>query len=319
MQPDAGHFPRAPRFSAGDASIAITGKWPDLNLVSRLINFTDTGSSTGTNATTAVSILSVIGPTANGGMVLAPKAQGPLMLTVPDGANPGGNARGLRAVDLSRNRSGPANVASGTDSFSAGTDNLVSGTGAAGIGTGLTVSNTSGFAAGASHANAAAYGTALGRAASNRAIVGTVVLSAGSVSTTGDRQTVIFQGKCQTVDAATPAVLTADNGAANATNTWVLANNSCHAFIAVLTGRRTTGDMAAWKIEGSVNRIATAGTTTVSAAAPVSLGNIGTGATTVFSVAANLVNGSIEFSVVGFAAATTGQWTLTVFGPETVG
>lgn len=327
MQPDAGHFPRSPRILGNPGvpatgGVSITGKWPDLTINATLVNWIEGLNTAAPNATIPVHSFTPRTIATNADYAAVPTNNGAFLLAIPDNTAAGGNKRGLRAVDLSRNRSANTAVAAATDSFAAGTDITIgaSATGGVGLGTGISVTAVSGFAAGQGHSNDAQYGTALGRTTANRGITGTLVFSSGAVSTNGDRQGVIFHGKCQTNDATTPVILTANNGAASVSNTWVLANNSCLAFVAYLTGRRATGDYATWKLEGSAARVATAGTTTVSVTgAAVSLGNIGTGATTTFTAAANLVNGSIEFSVTGFAAATTGQWSVIVISPEEVG
>jgi len=65
-----------------------------------------------------------VDPATNSALVLTPKGTGAFILgPKPDGTTAGGVARGARAVDLSMQRSNPAFVASGTDSFVCGVTN----------------------------------------------------------------------------------------------------------------------------------------------------------------------------------------------------
>ena len=69
-----------------------------------------------------------VDPATNSAIVITPKGTGAFILgPKPDGANSGGTARGLRAVDLQMVRANPGFVASGTDSFVCGANNTAAG------------------------------------------------------------------------------------------------------------------------------------------------------------------------------------------------
>lgn len=275
------------------------------------------------NATIPVHWLAPNTGATNADIAIVPRGNGAFMLSIPDNnTSPGGNKRGLRAVDLSRNRSANTAVAAATDSFAAGTDITIAttATGACGLGTGLTLNGVSSFATGQGGIADGDYSTALGRASRSRGVVGAVTGSSGSSSTTGDRQWVIFSARCLTADAATTVVLTTNAGAPSVTNTWALANNSCATFVAYITGRSGTAGAASWKVEGLVYKDG-AGTTVVvlDAASPRLMASRGTGSATTATVAANVANDTPEMRVTGFAPATNGSWFGILILTEVVG
>jgi hypothetical protein len=85
----------------------------------------------------------------NSALVLTPKGSGAFILgRKPDGTAVGGNARGARAVDLQTSRTAAAQVASGSESFTAGTACLASGIYSVAIGRSNTSSGTASVALG---------------------------------------------------------------------------------------------------------------------------------------------------------------------------
>jgi hypothetical protein len=89
------------------------------------INIEDASTTTQNN----VAITNQHSGQTNSALVLTPKGTGQFILgPAPTGTTSTGNARGSRAVDLQLSRLAAAEVASGTESFAAGTRNTASGT-----------------------------------------------------------------------------------------------------------------------------------------------------------------------------------------------
>lgn len=86
----------------------------------------------------------------NSALVLTPKGTGAFILgPKPDGTATGGNARGANATDLQTGtRSAATRVASGANSFAAGTNNTASGAQSVAFGSGCTASNSWTFSCG---------------------------------------------------------------------------------------------------------------------------------------------------------------------------
>jgi len=70
-----------------------------------------------TTSTATTASLTATSPATNVGVAIAPKGTGAFMLQVPDGTTTGGNARGIRAIDLQTDRNNAAQVASGARSI----------------------------------------------------------------------------------------------------------------------------------------------------------------------------------------------------------
>jgi hypothetical protein len=95
------------------------------------INIEDADTTTQAN----VAITNQHAGQTNSALVLTPKGTGAFILgPKPDGTSTGGNARGARAVDLSRNRFFGNMVASGADSFNVGIYGTASGVASAVVG-----------------------------------------------------------------------------------------------------------------------------------------------------------------------------------------
>jgi hypothetical protein len=92
-----------------------------------LTTFVEAENSAAPNATVPVDSLSASGAATNIDVAIVPKGTGAILAAIPDNAVTGGNKRGQYAVDLSINRVGAANVASGANSFNAGTNSRASG------------------------------------------------------------------------------------------------------------------------------------------------------------------------------------------------
>jgi hypothetical protein len=92
-----------------------------------LTEFTEAETTAAPNATVAVNSLTPVAGTTNADFAIVPKGTGAILAAIPDNAVTGGNKRGQYAVDLSINRVGAANVASGANSFNAGTNSRASG------------------------------------------------------------------------------------------------------------------------------------------------------------------------------------------------
>ena len=92
-----------------------------------LTYFTEAQSTAAPNATVNVDSLTAVASTTDADFAIIPKGTGAILAAIPDNAVTGGNKRGQYAVDLSINRVGAANVASGANSFNAGTNSRASG------------------------------------------------------------------------------------------------------------------------------------------------------------------------------------------------
>jgi hypothetical protein len=78
----------------------------------------------------------------NSALVLSPKGTGALLAQKPDGGINGGAARGINAVDLQFLRSASSEVASGANSFTAGSRNTASGSSSFAGGNGMVASSS---------------------------------------------------------------------------------------------------------------------------------------------------------------------------------
>lgn len=117
-----------------------------------LTNITETLVTSAPNATVNAERLAVTGGTTNVNLVLTPKGTGGFILGgAPDGAATDGNIIGARAVDLQITHGLATRVASGADSFAAGTANTASGASATSIGSVNTSSGPSAVTLGASN------------------------------------------------------------------------------------------------------------------------------------------------------------------------
>jgi hypothetical protein len=126
-----GFAPKAPN----DATKFLdgTGVW-STPAAGGLTQFTEAANSSAPNATVPVNSLTATGAATNIDVAIVPKGTGAFMLDIPDDTTTGGNKRGAGAVDLQNSRTSASQVASGANSFSAGTRSTASGIGAISIG-----------------------------------------------------------------------------------------------------------------------------------------------------------------------------------------
>ena len=127
-----GFAPKAPndttKFLRGDGTWAVPS-------AGGLTNFTEAANSSAPNATVPVNSLTATGAATNIDAAIRPKGTGAILANIPDNTATGGNKRGAGAVDLQLNRASASQVASGTNSFTAGISCTASGAqGAAAIG-----------------------------------------------------------------------------------------------------------------------------------------------------------------------------------------
>jgi hypothetical protein len=129
-----------------------------------LANITETLNTGSPNITVNAEQLAVTGGTTNVNLVLTPRGTGGFMLGgPPDGTATGGNIIGVRAVDLQLAHGAAANVASGTDSFAAGTGNRASGSNSVAIGGTNIASSASDIALGSGNTASGGNSVAIGR------------------------------------------------------------------------------------------------------------------------------------------------------------
>lgn len=108
-----------------------------------LTNFAESLSTSTPNTVTYAAKLTPLNAGATDiDFVVEPKGDGALLRKSPDNATSGGAKRGARATDLQASRSAAAQVASGNDSFAAGSDNTASSSWAAAIGYSNTASGS---------------------------------------------------------------------------------------------------------------------------------------------------------------------------------
>ena len=110
---------------------------------------------------------------------------------------------------------------------------------------------------------------------------------------------------------ATPKVLTAQNGAAGATNQITVQNNSAYSFTGTVVARQQASggtQSAAWKIEGLIRREGTAASTTLVTSTVTVISNA-PGWT--LALSADTTNGALAITATG-ALATNIRWVATV-------
>ena len=271
-------------------------------------------------------------PETNSALVLTPKGTGAFILgPPPDGTSVGGNARGVRAVDLQLSRSFATQIASGTDSFCVGSGNIASGIQSTAIGGGPgggnTASGQGSFAAGGSCVSSANYATTIGnqnRSTANQTFsIGLRALAdrqeqfahaSGSFgSTTADL------GNAQFTRFIVRAVTTADTPSTlflgiNASARLTIPSGKVFSFIAQITGIKSDGSAVAKYIrEGTIKNV---GGTTALAGSIITLGtDHEDNASTDVAITADDTNDALNISVTGIAAETW-RWVAVVQGVE---
>lgn len=148
---------------------------------------------------------------------------------------------------------------------------------------------------------------------------GSRAFAAGSFSTTaGTAQEGQYVLRIQTTN-ATATRLTSDGGAASATNSVNLPNNSSFYVKGQVIARNTsTGDTKVWTFDGAIKRGANAAATALVAAITPTAGAADSGASAwTLAIAADTTNGGLSITGTG-AAATTIRWVCTVSTVEVV-
>ncbi len=163
------------------------------------------------------------GATTNVSVSIVPKGTGAFCLSVPDATSTGGNARGSNAVDLQTLRSAATEVASGTQSFVAGTLSTASATNAVSIGR---QSNVSGV-------NSVGVGSVL-------TVSGSPAVVIGSNSTANNTNTVAIGEANQST--AYGAVTIGNNSTASGNTSIAIGACSASGGRALATGFNSTAD-----------------------------------------------------------------------------
>jgi hypothetical protein len=142
-------------------------------------------------------------------------------------------------------------------------------------------------------------------------------IAAGNFSTAGDAVSRTGVLRCTTTN-GTQTTMTFDGAAASTTNQVILENDSTLTFCVYITARRTDAndDSAGWKIEGVIDRNATAGTTAL--VGSVIITTIGSDSSWTVDATADTTNGGLSIKVTG-AASKTINWVGLITTVEVVG
>lgn len=124
--------------------------------------FTGSQNTSSPNNTVNASRLLVSASSTNADFVVQPKGTGAIVAQLPDSTATGGNKRGARAVDLQMQRTLANQVASGSNSFTTGSDNVASGSYGTALGYMNTASGTYSTAIGTGNTCSADYAVGLG-------------------------------------------------------------------------------------------------------------------------------------------------------------
>jgi len=178
-----------------------------------LVNFTDTLTLTGVNASVPVAALTA---TMNGpvsvDVVISPKGQGGILAQIPDGTTSGGNKRGNNAVDWQKSRTAANMVASGESSaIIGGVNNRASGTTSLAFGTNAEATSE--------------YGIALGFNARAQGGVHSLAIG-GNTSATASYSTAINAGNASASASANYAIAFGQNTVANGISSFATGNRS---------------------------------------------------------------------------------------------
>lgn len=282
----------------GSSNWRITNYTKGTTAVVGIVNFTDTLSSIGTNATVAVSSWTAKNASfSNMDIAIIPKGTGAVLASIPDGAAAGGNKRGTNSVDFQTARTSGVHVASGNNAvivgggnnrasadysstlggyFNAatgqysivggGSTNSASGNSSVVLGGSSNTSsgNSSAIIGGTNNTSTAGYSSFLAAyQGHDRGSFGATVKASGAFSTGGDAQarTFVMRG---TVVGAASVVLTADGAAANATNMLILPDNSAFAIrVKFIVRDITTGAAGTVSLDAAFKRGAGAASTVI--------------------------------------------------------
>jgi hypothetical protein len=207
------------------------------------INFTTNITSGLVVAIQANVAISQNTPETNSALVLTPKGTGALVLgPKPDGAINGGNARGIRAVDLQLERlASAAHVASGNNSFAAGRGNTASGSMCIALGNGNTAAVDSAVAIGRSCSASVQRSYAFGNGCSASAEGATALGASATANTTG-------------VAIGANALVDRSNMFANAAGQFAAQGDAQRARF-VMRNRTTTNSAVELFLDGSAARL----------------------------------------------------------------
>lgn len=326
--------------SSGQAVNAMTDSWTNSGTTYDGIKLTITDTASAATS----KVLNILGGASGTTAVFqvrkdgAFQTPGPFTLQFSDNTTTGGNARGVGAVDLQYSRTAATAVASGQNSFTAGYNNTASSNQSIAIGQSAIANSTSSIAIGSVAQSSATESVAIGYSAYQTAgthslalstyyaqTTGTESVSIGSLvtdrglnyahfesngqfSAIGDSQTGRYFLRKITTDNTTGIVLTADTGAAGATNQVVMPNNSVYTFEALITARRTdSADYGSWRIIGAIRRNANAAATALVGTPTVTVVGAPSGTWTAPAAVADTTNGGLQITVGGGTASTV-RW-----------
>jgi hypothetical protein len=275
------------------------------------------------NSTINVVQIAAKGSGTNIGLALTPKGTGYISAQVPDSTTVGGNARGVRSVDLQTSRSTAAQVASGTGSaIIGGTQNrapgteslafglqsaatsdqcialgafaLASGGQCLAFGSGTTASGQYSLAGGQNSAATAIGSVALGISSRIELSAGFAV-GGGVFSTTGDNQSVllIYSGKTTTNSAVSLLLFNSQRG--------IVRSGFIRSGILQIVGSKSDGSaVAIYMRQVCVKRV---GNTTTLVGSVVTLGTDEAAGTSI-AITADDTNEAIDVSVTGVSGET---------------
>ncbi len=258
-----------------------------------------------------------VDPATNSAIAITPKGTGAFILgPKPDGLSTGGDARGVRALDLQRSRSLPSHIASNTDSaLIGGANNTASGQ-RSGVfcGESNTASATrSACFAGQQNVASAAEAVTTGGAGALANRIGMQAQSNGVFSSTGDAQRGTLILRRQTTD-ATQTELTLDGGTPTGTaittsDRIILLNNQTIMADVYVVARSASGtNDAGYHRRCLITRDANAASTAITGLQPIGTDMETAGASSWdVTLAADTTNGSLQVLVTG-AAATNINW-----------
>lgn len=214
---------------------------------------------------------------------------------------------------------GDSCTASGTSCLAFGNSCTAAGTYTMAGGVSCTVSGNSGVSLGFTNAVTGDYASALGGAyADTRGIIGYEARANGRFSANGDAQRGSLVLRRATSD-ATPTVLTSNASAPGTTNQVVLPNTAAFVFVAMISARDSSGNMASWEVKGAIKRGANAAATAIVGTPTVTSIAADAGASGwVIAASADTTNGALAITATG-AAATSIKWVAQVRTVEVVG
>jgi hypothetical protein len=158
----SGNFVRLPKGTDGQVLTLASGLPSWAAAGGGVTGFTGSQNTSSPNNTVNASRLLVSASSTNADFVIQPKGTGAILAQLPDSTATGGNKRGARAVDLQMQRTLANQVASGSNSFTTGSDNVASGDYGTALGYMNTASGTYSTAIGTGNTCSADYAVGLG-------------------------------------------------------------------------------------------------------------------------------------------------------------